>query len=50
MVELDDSPGTTKGTKFSVLQLQISIFGQTWLTATGPLIGVTVLCTKFAKG
>ena len=44
VVELDDSPGTADGTKFSVLQKGlISIFGQTWLT-------FTVLFAKFVKG
>ena len=51
VAELDDSPGTTHGTKISVLQKGlIPIFGQTWLTTTGPLASATVLFAKLAKG
>ena len=44
---LDDSPGNTKGTKFSNLH---RVLGQTWLTTIGPLISVTVLFAKLAEG
>ena len=43
MLELDDSPGTTKRTKFQSSKRLTSIFGQMVLLITGPLIGVTVL-------
>ena len=45
VLEFDDCPGTTKGTKFSVLQKV-----QTWLATTGPLVSVTVFFAKLAKG
>ena len=48
--ELDDSPRTTYGTKFSVsAEGLIPILGETWLTTIGPLISVTALFTKFAN-
>ena len=51
VVKLDDSPGITSGTKFSVLQKVCFPF---WVrrgsTTTGPLIRATVLFAKFAKG
>ena len=51
MVELDDSPATSKGTKFSVLQeVCFPVLGHTWLATAGPLMSVTVLFAKLAKG
>ena len=38
--ELDDNPGTTIGTKCSVLhKILFPIFGQMWFLTAGPLIG-----------
>ena len=43
-LELDDNPGTTTGTTFSVLHGNVfPIFGRMWLLTTGPLICVSVL-------
>ena len=50
MVRLDDSPGTPNGTVLGSAEGLIPIFGQTWRTTTGPLISVTVLFAKHAKG
>ena len=60
MLELDDSPGTTKGTwwispgttrgtKSSVLQRIFPIFGQMWLLTTGPLTSVIVLFAELTR-
>ena len=48
---LDDSPGTTKGTKFWCFGESLHpVFGQTWLATAGPLTSVAVLFAKLAKG
>ena len=50
MVELDDSPGTTNGTKFSVLQrVRFPFLLRRGPRPPAPLIRVTVLFTMFAK-
>ena len=51
VVELDDSPGTTKRNEvLGFAESLLPVLGQTWLATTGPLTSVTVLFAKLAKG
>ena len=48
--ELDDKPGTPRGTKLSVLHLKfLPLFGQPWFLTTDPLIDITILFEEFAQ-
>ena len=50
VLELDDNPGTTTGTTFSVLKRNVlPIFLRMWLLTTGPLTGVSVLFAELTK-
>ena len=45
-----DKPGTTVGTKFSVLQgVRIPFLMRWWFLATDPLMGTSVFITKLSK-
>ena len=47
--ELTDNPGTTRGTKLSVLQKILCPFlGQSWLLTADPPIGVSVVVANLA--
>ena len=44
---LVDDPGTTRGTKLSVLQMMVfPVFGHSWLLTADPLSGVSVVFCK----
>ena len=48
--ELVDTPGTTRGTKLSVLHTMfLPFFGLPWLLTADPLIGEFVVFAKLAK-
>ena len=48
--ELDDNPGTTRGTKFSVLHKNsFPFFGQQWFLTAGPLVGISIFFAELSK-
>ena len=48
--ELHDKPGTTIGTKFSVLQCnRIPLFYEMWLLTVDPLIRISVFIAKLSE-
>ena len=48
--ELVDKPGTTIGTKFSVLHcIRILVFNEMWFLTGDPLIGISVFIAKLSE-
>ena len=48
--EFDDNPGTTRGTKISVLHKKIlPMFGQPWFVTARPLIGISIFFAELSK-
>ena len=48
--ELDDNPGTTRGTKISVLHKNVlPLCGQPWFLTADPLVSISVFFAELSK-